>query len=76
MNSKESSLIQLGENIRSIREKIGVSQEDLALEAGLDRTYVGGVERGERNPTVLSLLKIAKALRVDLTVIVKEVKHV
>jgi len=63
---KQPSLVKLGENIREYREAKGISQEDLALEAGLDRTYVGGVERGERNPTVLSLLKLARPLGVDL----------
>jgi len=60
---KQPSLVKLGENIREYREAKGISQEDLALEAGLDRTYVGGVER---NPTVLSLLKLARPLGVDL----------
>ncbi|WP_435894874.1 helix-turn-helix transcriptional regulator [Oceaniferula spumae] len=73
MNIKEASLVKLGKNIRRIRESKGLSQEDLALEAGLDRTYVGGVERGERNPTITSALKIAKALNTTLSVITEGV---
>ncbi|MDB4659167.1 helix-turn-helix domain-containing protein [Akkermansiaceae bacterium] len=63
---KHPALVQLGRNIRNYREEKGISQEELAHEAGLDRTYVGGAERGERNLTVLSLMKISKPLKVDL----------
>ena len=52
----------MGAAVRAARHEVGLSQEALALKSGLDRTYVGGVERGERNPTVLSLSKIAQAL--------------
>lgn len=53
--------------IRSIPKEKGQSQEALGLESGLDRTYVGGVERGERNPTFGSLLRIAEVLGVRLS---------
>jgi transcriptional regulator with XRE-family HTH domain len=49
-----------------------LSQESLALEARLDRSYVGGVERGERNVSYLNLVKIADGARVSLDVIVAE----
>ncbi len=49
-----------------------MSQESLALEARLDRSYVGGVERGERNVSYLNLVKIADGARVSLDVIVAE----
>lgn len=65
------SLIVLGENIRKYREAKGFSQEQLAFEAGLDRTYVGGAERGERNLTVLSALKVSRALEVKLSQLVE-----
>jgi len=74
MKAKEAALSKLGENIRSQRERLGISQEELALEAGLDRTYVGGAERGERNLTILSALKIAKALKITLSELTKEVQ--
>lgn len=70
MSDKDPSLVKLGQNIRKIREARDLSQEDLALQADLDRTYVGGVERGERNITVLSALKLCKSLRCDLTELV------
>jgi transcriptional regulator with XRE-family HTH domain len=60
-------LRRVGARIREIRRARGLSQERLALEAGLDRSYVGGVERGERNIAVINLDKIAKALDVPLS---------
>jgi transcriptional regulator with XRE-family HTH domain len=55
---------RVGANLRRAREDLGISQEELADRAGLHRTYVSGVERGVRNPTVLVLEKLAKALKV------------
>lgn len=54
---------QLGQRIRRLRAAKGLSQEALADEAGLDRSYMSGVERGVRNVSVLNLAKIAKALK-------------
>jgi transcriptional regulator with XRE-family HTH domain len=54
----------VGRNVRRLREEAGLSQEKLALEADLDRTYVSGVERGVRNPTVTVVARIAKALKI------------
>ena len=59
-------LIALGRNIRSIREERGLSQEFVALTAGLDRSYFGGVERGEHNVAIINLGKIATALGVQI----------
>lgn len=55
---------RVGLNMKMHREDRGWSQEELAFECGLHRTYISGVERGVRNPTVLVLQKIAKALQV------------
>lgn len=55
---------QVGLNLGRLRQERDLSQEELAFECGLHRTYVSGVERGVRNPTVLVLHKIAKALDV------------
>jgi transcriptional regulator with XRE-family HTH domain len=64
MRKKYPILIQLGRNIVSVRKSRKLSQEDLALEANIDRTYIGGIERGERNVAVINLCKIAKTLQV------------
>ena len=55
---------RVGLNLRHYREKLGLSQEEFAFECGLHRTYVSGVERGVRNPTVVVVAKLAKALGV------------
>lgn len=55
---------RVGINLRCARENLGVSQEELADLAGIHRTYISGVERGVRNPTIIVLEKIAKALKV------------
>jgi hypothetical protein len=59
-------LIQLGLKIRSLREAQGLSQESVALGCGLDRSYFGGIERGEHNVAVVNLEKIAMSLDVHL----------
>ena len=62
---------QVGRNIQRIRKERGFSQEGLAFECGLHRTYISGVERGVRNPTVVVLDKIARALKVPATALVE-----
>lgn len=54
-----------GRTIRAIRNRRGVSQESLALQCGLDRTYISGIERGTRNPSLTNILKLAVALDVS-----------
>ena len=58
---------QLGYRIRYLRQQKGLSIESLALEAEINRNYLGDLERGMRNPTVVVLSKIARALDIDLT---------
>jgi len=65
----------LGRNIKETRKDKGLSQENLALEAEVDRAYVGRVERGERNVTILSLIKISGALGVSLSQLVEGVEN-
>lgn len=55
-----------GQNVRLIREKEGWTQDRLSEETGLHRTYISGVERGVRNPTIEIVQKIAKALNADV----------
>ena len=63
MNKKKNQqLVAIGNKIRSHRIETGLSQEEFAVLAGLDRSYYGGVERGERNISVLNLIRIASSL--------------
>ena len=62
MQQRSASHAALGLAIREARSARGVSQEDLAGRCGLHRTYVGGIERGERNPSYANILRIAAAL--------------
>ena len=55
----------VGKNVRHWRDRLGVSQEELAFRANLHRTYISGVERGVRNPTVVTLGRLAQALQVE-----------
>lgn len=66
MTSKSKLCVAFGKRIRELRENKGFSQESFADQAHLHRTYLGGVERGERNPTLTMLDKIAKALKISL----------
>ena len=60
-------ILRLGKKIRKTRKEIGLSQESLAYESGFDRAYVGKIERGEKNITVVKLLQISDALEVNLS---------
>lgn len=71
MPTKPKQLVELGRRIRETRQELGLSQEAFAAACGLHRTYVGSVERGERNVTFLNLLAIASALKVDAGTLVK-----
>ena len=66
MAAKDPMLRQLGQYLRGVREKRGWSQEELAFECGLHRTYIGAVERGEYNVTILTLRRITDTLGITL----------
>ncbi|MCF2944920.1 helix-turn-helix domain-containing protein [Paenibacillus tarimensis] len=57
---------EFGSRVKELRSKIGLSQEILAYQAGLDRTYICGVERGQRNISLENIGKIADALHVPI----------
>ncbi len=71
MPSQKEHEIQrrFGSRIRELRQKKGLSQEGLALACGLDRTYVGSVERGERNISLVNIHRIASALGIPVKVL-------
>ena len=57
-------LVALGEKIRELRIKYGLSQEAFAEEVGIDRSYLGGIERGEHNLAIMNLIKITAILKI------------
>ncbi len=75
MKKKHPSLIKLGNKIRELRKAKGFSQEDFAAEVGLDRTYMGSVERGERNIATLNLIRIAKCLKIEVGELFPAIKN-
>lgn len=62
-------LIGLGAAIRNARLELGMSQEALAVDAGIDRSYMGGIERGEHNLAAINIVKIANALKIKPSVL-------
>jgi transcriptional regulator with XRE-family HTH domain len=64
--SKEKILIEFGDKVRIIRKKQDLSQEELSFKADLHRTYIGMIERGEKNITLKNIEKIAQALNVKI----------
>jgi transcriptional regulator with XRE-family HTH domain len=66
MRKKHPALIKIGKRVRELRKAKGFSQEGFAYEVGLDRTYMGSVERGERNIAAINLIRIAKVLKIEV----------
>lgn len=64
-----------GQNVRRLREQTGMAQEKFALEHGFDRTYISGIERGIRNPTLLIVERLATALGVEPMVLFETHEH-
>jgi transcriptional regulator with XRE-family HTH domain len=62
----------LGQNVRRLRKARAVTQEDLVADVGHDMRYLGGIERGQENPTIAVVASIAKALGVHLSVLLIE----
>ena len=58
--------IKLGQKIKNLRNELDMTQEELAFKVNVDRSYMGFVERGEKNPTLSTLIKVAKALKVSV----------
>jgi transcriptional regulator with XRE-family HTH domain len=62
----------VGKNVRRLRKQRGMTQEELAFESEIDLTYVGGIERGKRNPSLLVMARIAEVLSVPLSKLVTD----
>lgn len=73
----QDSLVLLGQRLRGRRQELGWTQEELATRAAIDRSYIGGVERGCRNLTFTVLCQIARALDSDVAGLTRDipVKH-
>lgn len=69
----EDIRLRFGKAVRKKRNKLGVSQEEFADICGLDRTYIGGIERGERNVALVNIEKIARALKISLPELFRQV---
>lgn len=67
MTNKKTILLKFGQKVREERLKQGLSQEALAAKAGVHRTYIGMIERGEKNITLVNIEKIAKALGISIS---------
>ncbi|MDX6648070.1 MAG: hypothetical protein QOI91_1303 [Solirubrobacteraceae bacterium] len=75
MPQRSQAHAALGRAIRDFRGRNRISQEDLAHKAGMHRTYLGGIERGERNPSYTNLLKVADALDVDTSQLIRRAEE-
>ena len=71
MDSKSLQLISFGKLVRQIRTEKGLSQEDFAAHCGLDRTYISGIERGQRNISLANILVIADGLNVKASTLLE-----
>jgi transcriptional regulator with XRE-family HTH domain len=67
MHPGQEILIRFGQRVRELRKRNGYSQETFAAQCGLDRTYVGGIERGERNVSLRNIELISKTLNVPIS---------
>lgn len=75
MRTKHPNLVKIGKKIQHLRKESGYSQEEFACQAGIARTYMGRVERGEQNISIQNLIKIALALKVEVGILVPSIKQ-
>ena len=73
-HSGSKELAYLGKAIRGLRHETGHSQEALADDVGIDRSYMGGIERGEHNVALVNLVKIAQALKITTSELLAKAK--
>lgn len=75
MRNAKRVQIAFGKAVRKQRAAAGLSQEDVAAQAGIHRTYIGDVERGERNLGLVNMYRLASAMNVTLTILVSEMEE-
>lgn len=66
MSNQEQIPKSFGKRVRELRKALGMSQETLGFKTGLDRTYISGIERGVRNPSLINIEKLAKSLEISI----------
>jgi len=69
-HNEKKLLLSFGKKIREIRSSLALSQEELAEKAGVHRTYIGMIERGEKNVTIITIQRLAHALDVNIEYII------
>ncbi len=75
MNQEKWIAKRLGKRLKQLRQEQGWSQEAFAAEAKLDRSYVGGIERGERNPSLKNIARLADTLSVPIGTLFEKSRH-
>lgn len=75
MKTKSNICYRLGQTIKKLRTEKGISQEKLALQIGLDRTYYSSVENGRRNISLINIEKIANGLNISLSELFREIEQ-
>jgi len=73
--AKHEALIQFGKNVKLVRKTRGLTQEELASKANLHRTYIGMIERAEKNITLINMLKISNALGITIVELLEFVNN-
>jgi transcriptional regulator with XRE-family HTH domain len=73
--AKAPELIRFGENVRKRREERDWTQEQLAEKADLDQTFISGIERGARNPTIITINKLSKALKTSVSALCEGIER-
>jgi transcriptional regulator with XRE-family HTH domain len=68
---KKPILIKFAKRVREERRKLGLSQEEFAAKSGFHRTYIGMIERAERNITLSNIEKLGKAMKISISVLLK-----
>lgn len=76
MDAGKKALRKFGKRVRELRLELGLSQEELALEASLARSYMGDIERGKRNISLVNIARIAGALDVSVSELLEDVPNI